>query len=352
MRQHGDMAQESYAIETHGLVKRFGKTTALAGVDLAARPGSVLGLLGPNGAGKTTAVRILATLLRPDDGSAAVCGCDVVRDAHQVRQLIGLTGQYASVDEGLSGTNNLIMVGRLLGLSRAAARVRAAELLEQFELADAAGRSAKTYSGGMRRRLDLAASLVGRPRVLFLDEPTTGLDPHSRNEVWGMLRGLVADGTAVLLTTQYLEEADQLAHDIAVIDHGAVIATGTPDELKASAGRQVLEVTPASRSDLAAVAELLELVTGSAPAIGAESGQVSVQVEGGRALPGIMRAIDERSIELAEFALRRASLDEVFLILTGHRAEEPAEAAAPDAAGKAGAAAAAAPARELDRSPR
>ena len=352
MRQHGDMAQESYAIETHGLVKRFGKTTALAGVDLAARPGSVLGLLGPNGAGKTTAVRILATLLRPDDGSAAVCGCDVVRDAHQVRQLIGLTGQYASVDEGLSGTNNLIMVGRLLGLSRAAARVRAAELLEQFELADAAGRSAKTYSGGMRRRLDLAASLVGRPRVLFIDEPTTGLDPHSRNEVWGMLRGLVADGTAVLLTTQYLEEADQLAHDIAVIDHGAVIATGTPDELKASAGRQVLEVTPASRSDLAAVAELLELVTGSAPAIGAESGQVSVQVEGGRALPGIMRAIDERSIELAEFALRRASLDEVFLILTGHRAEEPAEAAAPDAAGKAGAAAAAAPARELDRSPR
>jgi len=352
MRQHGDMAQESYAIETHGLVKRFGKTTALAGVDLAAWPGSVLGLLGPNGAGKTTAVRILATLLRPDDGSAAVCGCDVVRDAHQVRQLIGLTGQYASVDEGLSGTNNLIMVGRLLGLSRAAARVRAAELLEQFELADAAGRSAKTYSGGMRRRLDLAASLVGRPRVLFLDEPTTGLDPHSRNEVWGMLRGLVADGTTVLLTTQYLEEADQLAHDIAVIDHGAVIATGTPDELKASAGRQVLEVTPASRSDLAAVAELLELVTGSAPAIGAESGQVSVQVEGGRALPGIMRAIDERSIELAEFALRRASLDEVFLILTGHRAEEPAEAAAPDAAGKAGAAAAAAPARELDRSPR
>jgi oleandomycin transport system ATP-binding protein len=346
------MAQVSYAIETHGLVKRFGKTTALAGVDLAARPGSVLGLLGPNGAGKTTAVRILATLLRPDDGSAAVCGCDVVRDAHQVRQLIGLTGQYASVDEGLSGTNNLIMVGRLLGLSRAAARARAAELLEQFELADAAGRSAKTYSGGMRRRLDLAASLVGRPRVLFLDEPTTGLDPHSRNEVWGMLRGLVADGTTVLLTTQYLEEADQLAHDIAVIDHGVVIATGTPDELKASAGRQVLEVTPASRSDLAAVAELLELVTGSAPAIGVESGQVSVQVEGGRSLPGIMRAIDERSIELAEFALRRASLDEVFLILTGHRAEEPAEAAAPDAAGKAGAAAAAAPARELDRSNR
>jgi len=348
----GVMADASYAIETHGLVKRFGKTTALAGVDLAARPGSVLGLLGPNGAGKTTAVRILATLLRPDDGSAAVCGCDVVRDAHQVRQLIGLTGQYASVDEGLSGTNNLVMVGRLLGLSRAAARARAAELLMRFELTDAAGRSAKTYSGGMRRRLDLAASLVGRPRVLYLDEPTTGLDPYSRNEVWGMIRGLVADGTTVLLTTQYLEEADQLAHDIAVIDHGAVIATGTPDELKASAGRQVLEVTPVDRADLAAVAELLERLTGAVPAIGAESGQVSVQVEGGRALPEIMRAIDDRSIELAEFALRRASLDEVFLSLTGHRAEEPAEAAAPDAAGKAGAAAAAAPARELDRSNR
>jgi oleandomycin transport system ATP-binding protein len=203
----------------------------------------------------------------------------------------------------------------------------------------------------MRRRLDLAASLVGRPRVLYLDEPTTGLDPHSRNEVWGMIRQLVTDGTTVLLTTPYLEEADQLAHDIAVIDHGTVIATGTPDELKASVGRQVLEVTPASRADLAAVAELLELVTGAAPTIGVESGQVSVQVEGGRSLAEIMRAIDDRSIELAEFALRRASLDEVFLILTGHRAEVP-EAEAGDAAGKGGAAAAAAPARELDRSNR
>src|SRR5579863_8867215 len=247
------MAQASYAIETHGLVKRFGKTTALAGVDLAARPGSVLGLLGPNGAGKTTAVRILATLLRPDDGSAAVCGCDVVRDAHQVRQLIGLTGQYASVDEGLSGTNNLVMVGRLLGLSRAAARARGAELLERFELTDAAGRSAKTYSGGMRRRLDLAASLVGRPRVLYLDEPTTGLDPHSRNEVWAMIRELVTDGTAVLLTTQYLDEADQLTHDIVVIDRGQVIATGTPDELKTRTGGQVLLDAPSDPARLGEV---------------------------------------------------------------------------------------------------
>jgi oleandomycin transport system ATP-binding protein len=339
------MEDVTYAIETRGLVKRFGKTTALAGVDLTARPGSVLGLLGPNGAGKTTVVRILATLLRPDGGSATVSGYDVVRDAHQVRQLIGLTGQYASVDEGLSGTNNLIMIGRLLGLSRSDARTRAAELLTRFELTDAAGRAAKTYSGGMRRRLDLAASLVGRPRVLYLDEPTTGLDPHSRNEVWGMVRRLVADGTTVLLTTQYLEEADQLAHDIVVIDHGTVIARGTPDELKASAGRQVLEVTPASRADLSAVAELLERLLGTAPTIGVESGQVSAQVEGGRALPEVIRAFEDASIELAEFALRRASLDEVFLALTGHRAEE--EPAEEDGKGEQAAAA-----RELDRSAR
>src|SRR5690349_23376029 len=260
------------AIEATGLVKRFGKTTALDGVDLVARQGRVLGVLGPNGAGKTTAVRILATLLRPDSGQVSVCGYDVLREAHQVRQLIGLTGQYASVDEGLSGTNNLIMIGRLLGMPRADARARARELLARFELTEAAARPAKTYSGGMRRRIDLAASLVGRPRVLFLDEPTTGLDPSSRSDVWGMIRGLVADGVTVLLTTQYLEEADQLAHDIAVIDHGKVIATGTPDELKASAGRQVLEVTPASRADLSAVAELLERLVGAAPTIGVESG--------------------------------------------------------------------------------
>jgi len=342
----GGMEDVSNAIEAHGLVKRFGKTTALAGVDFTARTGSVLGLLGPNGAGKTTAVRILATLQRPDGGSATVCGYDVVRDAHQVRQLTGLTGQYASVDEGLSGTNNLVMIGRLLGLSRSDSKARAAELLARFELTDAAGRAAKTYSGGMRRRLDLAASLVGRPRVLYLDEPTTGLDPHSRNEVWGMVRGLVADGTTVLLTTQYLDEADQLAHDIVVIDHGAVIATGTPDELKASAGGQVLEVTPADRADIPAVAELLELLVNSTPSIADESGEVSVQVERGTRLPDIVRAFDDRSIELAEFALRRASLDEVFLSLTGHRAEAetPAEAVeAPKAAAQA---------RELDRSTR
>jgi oleandomycin transport system ATP-binding protein len=316
------MGEETYAIEARGLVKRFGKTTALAGVDLTARGGTVLGLLGPNGAGKTTAVRILATLLRPDGGEARVCGYSVERDAFQVRQLIGLTGQYASVDEGLSGTNNLIMIGRLLGLSRTEARARAAELLGRFELADAAGRIVKTYSGGMRRRLDLAASLVSRPRVLYLDEPTTGLDPHSRNEVWGMIRGLVADGTTVLLTTQYLDEADHLAHDIAVIDHGQVIATGTPDELKAGAGRQVLEVTPADRADVGTVAGVLSARLSGEPAISAESGRVTIQVDDGRQMPEIVRELDDRGIELAEFTLRKASLDEVFLALTGHTADD------------------------------
>jgi oleandomycin transport system ATP-binding protein len=210
----------TYAIHAEGLVKRFGDTTALDGVDLAVRPGTVLGLLGPNGAGKTTAVRVLATLIRPDAGHARVGGFDVVRQPHQVRGLIGLTGQYASVDETLNGTENLLMIGRLLGLSRRAARARAAALLERFELTGAAGRAAGKYSGGMRRRLDLAASLVGDPRVLYLDEPTTGLDPRSRNEVWDIVRGLVADGVTVLLTTQYLDEADRLAGEIMVIDHG------------------------------------------------------------------------------------------------------------------------------------
>ena len=314
----------TYAIEARGLAKRFGKTTALAGVDLTARAGTVLGLLGPNGAGKTTVVRILATLLQPDAGQALVCGYDTQRDAHQVRQLIGLTGQYASVDEGLSGTNNLIMIGRLLGLGRRDARARAAELLARFELADAAGRRAKTYSGGMRRRLDLAASLVGRPRVLYLDEPTTGLDPHSRNEVWAMIREMVADGTTVLLTTQYLEEADQLAHDIAVIDQGLVIANGTPDQLKAQAGRQVLEVTPARREDVPAVAALLTARLGTAPEVSPESGTVSAAVESGRTLPEVVRELDAAGLEVAELALRKASLDEVFLALTGHSAESPA----------------------------
>jgi oleandomycin transport system ATP-binding protein len=313
-------------IEAGGLVKRFGKTTALAGVDLVARPGTVLGVLGPNGAGKTTAVRILATLLRPDGGQALVCGYDVERQAHQVRQLIGLTGQYASVDEGLSGVNNLIMIGRLLGESRRRARVRAATLLERFDLTEAAQRPVKTYSGGMRRRLDLAASLVGQPRVLYLDEPTTGLDPRSRTEVWTMIRELVADGVTVLLTTQYLDEADQLAHDIVVIDHGKVIATGTPDELKTRTGGQVLEVLPADRVRLDQTAALVANRTGTLPAVDAEAGMVRVPVTEAAVLPVIVRDLDEAGVDLAEFTLRKASLDEVFLALTGDRSmDEPAD---------------------------
>jgi oleandomycin transport system ATP-binding protein len=320
-------ATTTNAVEATGLVKRFGKTTALAGVDLVARQGRVLGVLGPNGAGKTTAVRILATLIRPDEGQASVCGYDVLRDAHQVRQLIGLTGQYASVDEGLSGTNNLVMIGRLLGLPRGQARTRAAELLARFGLADAAARPVKTYSGGMRRRLDLAASLVGQPRVLYLDEPTTGLDPRSRTDVWTMIRGLVADGVTVLLTTQYLDEADQLAHDIVVIDRGKVIATGTPDELKARAGGQVLMVEPSDPARLAEVATLLEALLGAEVATDAEAGAVSAAVTDKALLPRVVRELDDRGIELAEFTLRKASLDEVFFTLTGHRADDEQSAA-------------------------
>jgi len=315
----------TYAIQTEGLAKHFGKTIALAGVDLTVRTGTVLGLLGPNGAGKTTAVRILATLLPPDGGRASVGGYDVVREAHQVRQLIGLTGQYASVDDGLTGVNNLIMIGRLLGLSRAAARARAHELLDRFELSDAASRPVKTYSGGMRRRIDLAASLVGRPRVLFLDEPTTGLDPSSRSDVWVMIRGLVADGATVLLTTQYLDEADQLAHDIAVIDHGKVIATGTPDELKSKVGGKVLEVSPADSERLPQVAELLARQVGTVPVTDAAAGRVTAPVADAQVLPAVVRQLEGSGIALAEFALRKSSLDEVFLTLTGHRAEDDQE---------------------------
>jgi oleandomycin transport system ATP-binding protein len=323
MGHHGYMRYDAtaYAIEATGLVKRFGQTTALDGVDLVARPGRVLGVLGPNGAGKTTAVRILATLLRPDSGQASVCGYDVLHEAHQVRQLIGLTGQYASVDEGLSGANNLVMIGRLLGLPRPDARARAAELLARFELTDAADRPAKTYSGGMRRRLDLAASLVGQPRVLYLDEPTTGLDPRSRTDVWSMIRDLVADGVTVLLTTQYLEEADHLAHDIAVIDHGKVVATGTPDELKAKTGGQVLQVSPADTAMMAEVTALLADVTRTEVVTDSETGVATVPVSDTAWPRHIFRELDDRGIELAEFTLRKPSLDEVFFALTGHPAD-------------------------------
>src|SRR3954454_508653 len=250
----------TYAIEASGLTKRYGTTQALAGVDLAAREGTVLGVLGPNGAGKTTAVRVLATLLQPDGGSASVAGFDVVRQPAEVRARVGLTGQYASVDEDLTGTQNLLLIGQLLGLRTREARARAGELLEWFDLAEAAGRTAKTYSGGMRRRLDLAASLVGRPSVIFLDEPTTGLDPAKRDEMWGVVRRVVAEGATVLLTTQYLEEADALADEISVIDRGRVIAHDTPDGLKRRVGGLTLRVRPADPAKVGDALRVLEAI--------------------------------------------------------------------------------------------
>ena len=315
----------SHAILAEGLVKRFGKTTALDGVDLAVRTGSVLGLLGPNGAGKTTAVRILATLLLPDAGRATVGGYDVVSDGHQVRQLIGLTGQYAAVDEKLTGTENLLLIGRLLGLPKREAKERARELLADFGLTDAAGRATKTYSGGMRRRLDLAASLVGRPRLLYLDEPTTGLDPRARLDLWELVRGLVTTGVTVLLTTQYLDEADQLADDIVVIDRGKAIATGTPDELKARVGGQSLTVRPRDGAQLPTVVSVVSRVTESTPEV--EGSRVVVPVSEPQALPAVVRGLDEAGVVVTELALRSASLNEVFLSLTGHPAEEDEAAA-------------------------
>ncbi len=307
-------------IQAEGLVKRFGDTTALNGVDFVARPGTVLGLLGPNGAGKTTAVRILATLLQPDSGRATVGGYDVVHAAHRVRQLIGLTGQYASVDETLTGAENLLLIGRLLGMPRAEAKRRARDLLADFQLEAAGDRAAKTYSGGMRRRLDLAASLVGRPQILYLDEPTTGLDPRARTELWALIRGLVAGGATVLLTTQYLDEADQLANDIVVIDHGRVIATGTPAELKAKTGAQNLAVRPVDAEDLSLVISVVGDLTHTAPEV---SGQlVTAPVVDPAVVPAVVRRLDDAGVLLAGLELRGASLNEVFLSLTGHPAEE------------------------------
>ena len=309
------------AVVTEGLVKRFGKTTALNGVDLRVPRGSVLGLLGPNGAGKTTAVRVLATLLRPDAGRALVGGYDVVRDAHRVRQLIGLTGQYASVDENLTGAENLVLIGRLVAMPRQQAKQRARELLAQFDLEGAAGRAAKTYSGGMRRRLDLAASLVGRPQILYLDEPTTGLDPRGRLELWALVRKLVADGVTVLLTTQYLEEADSVAHHIAVIDQGSVIASGTPAELKARTGGQTLAVRPAAQADVPTVQSVMQELVGVEPTL--EEGQtVTVPGSDPALLPAVVRRLDAANVVIAELTLRNSSLSEVFLSLTGHPAGE------------------------------
>ncbi len=307
------------AIRAEGLVKEFKGERALDGVDLIARTGAVLGVLGPNGSGKTTTVRILSTLLRPDGGHATVGGFDVVRQPHEVRRQIGLTGQYAAVDAELTGTQNLVLIARLLGFDRARARARSADLLERFGLADAGGRPAKTYSGGMRRRLDLAASLVGRPALLYLDEPTTGLDPHSRNGLWSVVRDLVSDGVTVLLTTQYLEEADQLADDIMVLDHGKVIGQGTPEELKNQAGDQVLELRTVDNGRLPLATKIIEAVT-STP-VNSDGLVASVPVNDAAVLPEVVRRLDEQGVAVGELSLRKPSLDEVFLALTGHSAQ-------------------------------
>ena len=320
------------AVRAEGLVKRFGDTKALDGVDLAVRRGTVLGLLGPNGAGKTTAVRVLATLLRPDGGWARVDGHDVVADAAKVRESIGLTGQYASVDDTLSGRQNLIMIARLLDFSRRDARARATELLEWFDLTEAADRPARTYSGGMRRRLDLAASLVGRPSVIFLDEPTTGLDPSKRGDMWKVVRSLVDDGATVLLTTQYLEEADELADEITVIDRGRVIANDTPQGLKRIVGGQTLTVRPADAERVLDAVAIVGEVAGARPDVD-RGGLISVPVPGDDVLAEAVARFSAEGIALAELSLHLPSLDEAFLALTGagtpqHTTRELLEAAA------------------------
>jgi ABC-2 type transport system ATP-binding protein len=290
----------------------------------------VLGLLGPNGAGKTTTVRILTTLLRPDAGRATVAGLDVVRQSQQIRRLIGLSGQYAAVDENLTGRENLWLFGRLYQLSSAEARRRADDLLEQFGLADAADRVVKTYSGGMRRRLDLASALTGRPRILFLDEPTTGLDPRGRLGMWEVIRGLVREGVTLLLTTQYLEEADELAHTIAVVDQGRIIARGTADELKAKVGGERIEVVVHNRDDIGRAAQVLSGESGSDATIDDHVRKITVPAKGGaRRLAQVVRDLDEAQITIDDIALRRPTLDDVFLTLTGHAAEIAASQEAP-----------------------
>jgi ABC-2 type transport system ATP-binding protein len=316
------------AVVVEGLVKRFGENTALGGVDLTVSEGTVLGLLGPNGAGKTTVVRILSTLLRPDAGRAEVNGLDVVTQAGQVRATIGLTGQYAAVDEYLTGRENLEMVGRLYRLSARESRSRAGELLERFDLLDTAGRPAKTYSGGMRRRLDIAASLIARPRVLFLDEPTTGLDPRSRLGMWEFIADLVHDGTTILLTTQYLEEADRLADRMVVIDRGRVIARGTADELKAQVGGERLELTVRTAEQLAVVTDALRPLAHGELQADPQTRRLSVPVTGGTdTLAEALRRLSGAPAEILDVGLRRPDLDDVFLTLTGHSAEDAQPAA-------------------------
>ncbi|MFI7241025.1 ATP-binding cassette domain-containing protein [Streptomyces qinglanensis] len=311
------------AVEVRGLVKHFGETKAVDGIDLDVREGTVMGVLGPNGAGKTTLVRMLSTLLQPDGGTAKVAGYDVVRQPRELRRTIGLTGQYASVDEKLSGWENLYMIGRLLDLSRSQSRERADELLERFSLTEAARRPVMKYSGGMRRRLDLAASMIGRPKVLYLDEPTTGLDPRTRNEVWDEVKNIVAEGNTVLLTTQYMEEAEQLAEELTVIDRGRIIAEGRVPELKAKVGGRTLEVRPADPGELQRMVGALAQagLDGLAGATADEaSGVVSVPIVSDEQLTAVVSLLGERGFALADIATHLPSLDEVFLALTGQKA--------------------------------
>ena len=308
-------------VEARGLTKRFGTVEALAGLDLTAESGHVTALLGPNGAGKTTFISAVATLLRPDSGQLRVAGIDVTSDPQRVRRVIGLAGQFASVEPAMTGRENLEFVGRLFGLDRRGARSAAAAVLDRIGLTDDANRLVRTYSGGMRRRLDLGASLVGRPQLLLLDEPTSGLDPRSRIELWEAIRNLVADGTDVLLTTQYLEEADKLARDVVIIDRGRMIAAGTPDQLKDRAGRDVIEVRPRAAGDLPAVEDILMAVATEAPRCDLDTSRVSVASDGGAdQLTVVVRLLDERGIPVDDVGVRRPSLDEVFLTLTGRGA--------------------------------
>jgi ABC-2 type transport system ATP-binding protein len=310
------------AISAEGLVRTFGDVRALDGVDLDVPEGTVLGLLGPNGAGKTTTVRVLTTLLRPDSGRATVAGLDVLKHPDKVRSLIGLSGQNAAVDEYLTGQENLQMVGELYQMPAREAKARARALLESFDLADAAGRIAKTYSGGMRRRLDLAAALVARPPVMFLDEPTTGLDPRNRMALWEVIEQLVAEGTTLLLTTQYLEEADRLAHDIAVVDRGRVIARGTADQLKAQIGGERVEVVVTDAAALPLAVEALSPYAIGDPTVEPHTRRITVPVTGGaRVLADVIRELDAREILIHDIGLRRPTLDDVFLSLTGHVTE-------------------------------
>ncbi|MEV0223629.1 ATP-binding cassette domain-containing protein [Streptomyces sp. NPDC050704] len=314
------------AIYAEGLVKTFGDVRALDGVDLDVPEGTVLGLLGPNGAGKTTAVRCLTTLLRPDSGKLTVAGIDVLKHPNEVRRSIGLSGQFAAVDEYLTGRENLHMVGQLYQMRAKEAKVRAVELLEQFNLTDAADRTAKTYSGGMRRRLDLAAALVVSPPVMFMDEPTTGLDPRNRQQLWEVIKTLVSGGTTLLLTTQYLEEADHLAHDICVIDHGRVIARGTADQLKAQTGGERVEVVVHEREHMVTAAEVLRGFGKGETTVEEHTRKLTVPVTGGaKLLAEVIRELDTRGIEIDDIGLRRPTLDDVFLSLTGHLAEEKDE---------------------------